>query len=271
MNRFFLSTLSQNEINDFNRDGFLIKRKCIEISKINNVIKTFFNLCANIDKNKFSHYSPENIFANDQFSKDLITFRKNSPKIFGAIYDTMQTTVSMQELGLNEIASNDISILLNTSKSNLMCFNYLFRMDPPFSNKNKLDWHQDFVSYDQEDMSDGITAWFPLMNISGNIGPLKALVGSHKIGKVKNYAIKTEKIEANTSHKHEIDKSILNDFEEVHLPVNVGDAIYVSMNLLHASGDNTSKKIRFSGQGRYFNILSKNFPMGRTQFQKSLI
>jgi hypothetical protein len=78
----------------------------------------------------------------------------------------MQTTISMQKLALNDIITNDISNLLDTKITNLMCFNYLFRMDPPFCKRNSLDWHQDFVDYDQKDMSDGITAWIPLIDIN---------------------------------------------------------------------------------------------------------
>ena len=37
------------------------------------------------------------------------------------------------------------------------------------------------------------------------------------------------------------------------------DALFFSSNLLHSSGENTSKKIRFSCQTRFFNSTSDEF------------
>ena len=119
-------------------------------------------------------------------------------------------------------------------------------------------------------MSDGLTAWIPLIDISANLGPLKALEKSHLAGKAVNYNINEEtKKNKLASHKHNIKKNIINKYKGLTLPVNLGDIIYISMNLIHASGDNISNKIRFSGQGRFYNILSESFPPGRTQFIKS--
>ena len=119
----------------------------------------------------FNSFDVAHLFYNENLSKKLIELRENKPSIYGAIYDTMQTTVSMQKMALSELILNDISKLLNCPTTNLMCFNYLFRMDPPFFNRNKLDWHQDFIDYDQLDMADGITAWIPLQDTPLEMGP----------------------------------------------------------------------------------------------------
>ena len=107
------------------------------------------------------------------------------------------------------------------------------------------------------------------IDINNDIGPLKALVGSHSKGKVSNYVIEEESKSELSSHKHKISADVTSKFKEISLPVEIGDIIYISMNLIHSSGENISQKIRFSAQGRYFNTLSKHFPPGRPQFIKS--
>ena len=253
----------------FIKHGFLIRKNFLNFDDIKNVIESFLSLCVRLGGEHFAGYSIKDFYNNQKFTLDLLNLREQYPKKFGALYDVMQTTISMQKLALNDIIANDISNLLDTKITNLMCFNYLFRMDPPFCKRNSLDWHQDFVDYDQKDMSDGITAWIPLIDINNDIGPLKALVGSHAKGKVSNYVIEEESKSELSSHKHKISADVTNKFKEISLPVEIGDIIYISMNLIHSSGENISQKIRFSAQGRYFNTLSKHFPPGRPQFIKS--
>ena len=263
--------LKDSDHSSFKKNGYLVRKKVVPISYIEEVILTFIAFCKKLGGKDFNSFDVADFFNSENLSKKLIELRENKPSIYGAIYDTMQTTVSMQKMALSELILNDISKLLNCPTTNLMCFNYLFRMDPPFCNRNKLDWHQDFIDYDQLDMADGITAWIPLINIDKELGPLKLLQKSHLDGKVRNYKILETNGNQLSSHKHTIEKDIIKKYKNFSLPVNVGDIIYLSMNLIHASGENTSNKIRFSGQGRFYNILSKSFPPGKTLFIKSKI
>ena len=254
----------------FQENGFIIRKKFIPKPLIENVINTFIKFCKKLGGEKFNVHDSVNDFYSEEFNKKLIELREEKPKVYGAIYDTMQTTVSMQKIALHKNILQDVSKLLSTQVTNLMCFNYLFRMDPPHCNRNKLDWHQDFITYDQVDMSDGLTAWIPLIDIPLKLGPLRALKKSHLYGRVEDYEInENSSINNLVSHKHKIKNSVIDKYTSVSLPVNSGDIIYISMNLIHASGDNISNRIRFSGQGRFYNILSDSFPPGRPQFTKS--
>ena len=47
--------------------------------------------------------------------------REKKPLVYGAIYDTMQTTVSMQKIALSKVILNDISKLLAVPIDSLMC------------------------------------------------------------------------------------------------------------------------------------------------------
>ena len=52
--------------------------------------------------------------------------------------------------------------------------------------RSRLDWHQDFIDYEQKNMSDGITAWMPLVKIDSNNGSIRILHESHMEGKVED-------------------------------------------------------------------------------------
>ena len=265
-----LSTISNTENKTFNENGYIVRKNVIQQSLIESVINTFIKFCIKLGGKQFDQFEHLNSLDCVDFNRRLLDLREKKPLIFGAIYDTMQTTLSMQKIALSKNILKDVCKLLDAPMDNLMCFNYLFRMDPPMCNRNKLDWHQDFITYDQVDMSDGLTAWIPLIDIPQTLGPLKALKKSHLDGKAANYDINQNiSIDKLSSHKHNINKDIIDKYTSLSLPVELGDVIYISMNLIHASGDNISNKIRFSGQGRFYNILSDTFPPGRTQFMKS--
>ena len=265
-----MKELSKVQIENFISNGYLILKGVIPYDKIVNVEKTLLFLCKTVKIEAFKQYNHNNLLNNNEFNWSLINLRNRSPHLFGAIYDSMQVSVAMQNLGL--FVQDIVAQLLACEVMELMSFNYLFRMDAPHDKRSRLDWHQDFIDYEQQNMSDGITAWMPLVKIDPNNGSIRILPESHMGGKVDGYEISKNVEDQNslTSHKHKISNEIINKYKKINITAEPGDVGLHNMNLIHSSGYNTSEFIRFVGNGRYFKMTSQDFPQGRVQYQKSL-
>jgi ectoine hydroxylase-related dioxygenase (phytanoyl-CoA dioxygenase family) len=249
----------------FRANGYFVARGINSSDLIDDVERTFLKLLQKFEPDMFKEFSAPGILNNPELNRRALQLRKEKPAIFSAIYDTMQVTVSMQNLGKNQLVADAVAFLLDDTSDGLMSFNYLFRMDTPGDTRNKLGWHQDFLLYEQEDMSDGITAWMPLVPVDDRNGAIKVCAGSHRDSRIKGYKDPVTR-EEYASDLHLIPDAIVNSYTIEQPAANPGDVIFLSMNAIHCSGDNTSEYIRFTGQGRYFRLMSEHFIPGRCQF-----
>ncbi len=113
----------------------------------------------------------------------------------------------------------------------------VIRGDMPNDDKWLSSIHQDFT-YFQGSMN-CVVIWIPFQEITNDIGPLDIIPGSHKEGVFDQ------------------EKNSVNDSEFSAVPMKIGEALIFSQFLIHRSGKNRSKNIRFSLQIR-INDLNQN-------------
>lgn len=112
----------------------------------------------------------------------------------------------------------------------------------------KVDAHQDWRS--MQGSLDSVVIWFPLVDVGKDLGALEIVPGSHLKG------LMTQKIDHGFGMVN-VDDAMQKKMIQV--SVNQGDALLFSSFLVHQSGENVTKKPRWSCHFRYNNLNEKTF------------
>lgn len=112
----------------------------------------------------------------------------------------------------------------------------------------KLAAHQDWRS--SQGSVDAVTVWLPLTDCDEQLGALQVIPSSHTDGLLdSNEEGYYSSLNPNTYREEDL----------VQLNFKQGDALFFSSWLIHASGNNQTRKIRWSIQLRYNNLDDKNY------------
>jgi len=136
----------------------------------------------------------------------------------------------------------------------------LFRIDPPQKDHyRRFDWHQDFPYNCMSESA--ITAWIPLTDVSDEMGPLRAVPGSHGEVADLQFVSKPDGATDGAGHKvFEFNRGNREKLESQAIDVrgvNAGDAVLFHSCLYHASGQNHSHRSRWVINCRYEDALDK--------------
>jgi hypothetical protein len=136
----------------------------------------------------------------------------------------------------------------------------LFRIDPPQQDHyRRFDWHQDFPYNCMSESA--ITAWIPLTKVSDEMGPLRAVPGSHGEVADVQFVDKPAGATEGAGHKvfelHRVDREKLESQAIEVRGVNPGDVVLFHSCLHHASGQNRSRHCRWVINCRYGDALDK--------------
>jgi len=111
----------------------------------------------------------------------------------------------------------------------------------------KLGAHQDWRT-GQGSLNSAV-CWFPLVDCDASLGSLQIMPGSHKVGLMK----------ADTTGYLGTIQENLNEEDFVQTTFEAGDLLVFSAFLVHRSGENTTRNIRWSIQLRYNNMAEPTF------------
>ena len=241
-------------LKEFQNDGFYIAKNIVEDKQITDILE---NVCQVYFKNNPSSkfLKEKKPCDNDLFHEEMTKFRDENSKEFSLVYDSSLSSIPLAQLVTNERISKISAILLCCKPIELSQTGNMVRMDTPHDVRNKAAWHQE-IAYTR---NPGLVLWIPLVEITDNIGPIHVLEKSHLDGEIiiernEIYDYKTSRVS-----KSEIPEKILEKYNDKAIKINKGDALFFDTNLMHKSGDNTSKRIRFSCQTKFANSVSNEF------------
>ena len=258
--------LSQEQIQFFKENGFLKVENIIDKKRVDTIAKTMLMLAKKFTKDDFEGISEENIFENQKFHDAMTKLKKENPVVSGMIYDSLQGSLALDALLMDEKMQKAVSQLSNEDIHNHSFVNTYVRIDIPNDDKNKLDWHQDFCSSEHVlDHRNGLVAWIPLVDANEKNGTIIICPKSHNELNAKDMIV-NERIGANHSEYLFFPESIANKYEKIFVDTKMGDVIFIPMTITHSSGTNTSNRVRFTALGRYYPMSAKDFPPGRRMY-----
>lgn len=255
-------------------DGFVIIPNIIPLKEIDTVYQAIFFLLQKLAPERAKKCKGIQPWLDSKLHEELGKLRESEPTTFSELYDSLQTHSIIQKMGISEIILKTAAYLLKKSNESLSWTSLsntppLFRMDEPKKDSSLVDWHQERVSYEQnEDGSNGLIVWIPLQNVDKKIGTLDVCVSSHKEGFIEpTHSGTYGNIQPS---KKFLDEQIVKKFEKLSVKMNVGDALFVSMLTIHKSGSmEQANKFRFTLTTRIHNTYSNDFVPGRIRFIKS--
>lgn len=194
------------------------------------------------------------------FDRKMIALRAARPDVFGALYDSAQSSAELFRLLASPAALAIAAGCLGERPEDLSCSGsgHMLRMDPPKDRRNVLDWHQD-RSYFQQNVNgaNGLVLTVPLQDTPAELGALEICPGSHKEGFVRA-EIENKKDDITTQQRL-VPADRIARYEKTIVGAKAGDAFVIEMNLFHRSGVNQSERIRYSAIGRYHRMMAEDF------------
>jgi ectoine hydroxylase-related dioxygenase (phytanoyl-CoA dioxygenase family) len=246
-----MSTLQEQ----FNRDGYVLLRNRLDKDVISNIYKDARKIFASQIKRVTG--KSVDIDDRDAFENAMFEFFEKDFNAFVNTGKSVQHTFSLHRLGVDPVIEN---LLKEVGLTNpiigaraAMQFNSRF-LSKDGSKHWKLDAHQDWRT--GQGSLDSTVIWFPMVDAGADIGALQVIPGSHKIGLQ----------ESSTSGYQGGITSTLKEEDFIQTEFQVGDILVFSAFLIHQSGNNITRNIRWSVQLRYNNLdeptfVERGYPM----------
>ena len=256
--------LTDEQLGSWRDQGFVRLTGLLEPAVIDQILK---GVLAQLRKYvpDFAGLDEARSWRSDAFHARLIRLRAESPKSFGLLYDTMQTSALVQSSSLRPRIVAVAAAMLDDAPENLSATGMMLRMDAPNDRRNILNWHQERAYYGLNDEgANGVVAWLPLQDVDAEIGTMSVCPGSHR--EQCAGVVSKGKIDGHSSEQYPLPPGLLAQYEQVSVAAKAGDGVFFNMNLFHASGLNSSARIRFTLGARFHRAAAADFQPGRLIF-----
>lgn len=250
--------MTDESTNFYTENGFVVVKNIIHKKRLDSLLENIFKLYCKYSDDYDEFDEKERPWETRMFHEKLIELRKNKPDEFGAIYDSLKTSLSLTQLVSDDKVVDKVASLLKTKSSDLSISEPMCRLDVPNDKRNALSWHQERSFFPQNrDGMNGLVCWIPLTNVTEEMGAIHISPKSHLEGQLKLSSNQKE----NSSYTTQIPvpEDFIAKYDDVVVPINAGDAVFFNMLLFHRSGENLSNKIRFAVQGRFHTATSDDF------------
>lgn len=250
--------MPEDIIESYTKNGFAIVKNIVPPQRINSLLENIFNLFCKYSTDCQELKNMDKPWNTELFHKKLIEFRQKDPESFGAIYDSLKTSLTLTQLITDNKVVDFVAKFLKIKPSDLSISEPMCRLDVPNDKRNTLDWHQERSFFPQNRNGlNGLVCWIPLTDITEEMGPMHISPRSHAEGQLK-LSNRTKK---NTSYTTQIPvpEEFVSKYEDLAVRANAGDAVFFNMLLFHRSGQNISNKIRLATQGRFHTSTADDF------------
>ena len=250
--------LSEDIVESYTKNGFAIVKNIVPTQRINSILENIFNLFCKYSTDYEDLKNMERPWNMELFHKKLIELRKKDVESFGAIYDSLKTSITLTQLVTDDKVVDYVAKFLKIKSSDLSISEPMCRLDVPNDKRNRLDWHQERSFFPQNRNGlNGLVCWIPLTDITEEMGPIHISPRSHTEGQLKLSNERKKNISYTTQIP--IPEEFTSKYEDLVVFANAGDAIFFNMLLFHCSGQNISNKIRLAIQGRFHTSTADDF------------
>ena len=258
---------NKKELKNYNSNHYCLIKNFIKKTDLSQIDKTF-----RIYLKKFLNFeikSKKFIFHNKNLHNFLIKKKQKNKFFFHWLYNSIQASSGFHSFLNSKKILNLVSKFLDCKNEEIITSSYQLRADFPNDKLHRLDWHFDafYDTYKPKvsfESKSGLVFYLPLQNFNKKNGTVQILKDSYKL-KIKNKPIKQKN---KITTKFKIKNSEIKNHNNKNISGKFGDIFVQSYRMLHRSGLNKSKKIRFTLIARYMNITDTNFKGCRIGLQE---
>ncbi len=238
--------INLNHIKDYYNNGFLIFKNFFNKNQIEKIL----NQAKNIYKTQMIklNYIQTYEIDNDTFEINLIKLFNENFNIFINCGKQCQHIIDLWKLSLDDKIINTIKELGITNP--IVSTRPVLFSNSKYISKSDINHtvppHQDWAS--MQGSINSIVCWVPLMDINQDLGALGLVPSSHKLGLLSKNKMSSFGLVDN-----------FNDNDFVSFDFEQGDVIFFSSFLVHKSGNNITKNIRWSTHFRYNDLDESTF------------
>ncbi|NBR85970.1 MAG: phytanoyl-CoA dioxygenase [Verrucomicrobia bacterium] len=245
--------LTSDQVEQYHRDGFLILRGFYDLKTEIEPIQRDIHQIIGIVIQKHGLPIEHPPFRPETFDAGYQPLIAHDRRLGAEIYDAVKQIPAFVRLVVNERHDRLMRQLRNTDLPGVAAGGYGIRIDNPFEEKFRANWHQDYPS--QLRSIDGLVYWSSLVELTEELGPLQIAVGSHKDGLAPILTRDPENPEKTGAYALRLkdEAARIASYQKVQGLISVGDLIVVDFLNLHASGFNRGSRSRWTMQMRYFN------------------
>lgn len=257
---------SPEVLSRYQAQGYVVVKGLFSEEHVNRLHNLLLRNAAHCFADELADYELRHLHEAD-FHQHLLEARDRSPKDFSRLFDTLQTSASLQAFCLSDAVLPVVSGLLQVDEAALTCHTPQLRMDAPGNNRNSLGYHQDCAYHGQN--AQGVNAlvmWTPLLTANPTLGDLCILPDSHQEGVLD--ATRRKQGEFHSTN-YDVPPSTVANYTEQRLQLAQGDCVFFNMNLIHRSAPNDTEFFRFTAQARFHNAFSADFRQGRLVYKMS--
>lgn len=250
--------LTLEQVAAFRRDGLLVLRgfydRPREIEPIQRAIYDIIGLVIR----KYALPVERPAFHPDTFDAGYQQVIAANRAYGGEVYDAIKHIPAFVRLAASERHERLFCQLRDTDRAGVGVNAFGIRIDNPFEEKFKANWHQEYPT--QLWSLDGIVFWTPLVKVERDTGPMDLCPGSHKGGPLPVTLYDKRNPQKSAAYAITIDQEEkhLASFDKVAPLSEPGDLFLMDFCTLHASGANVGKRSRWTMQLRYFNYRDPN-------------
>ena len=244
-------------ITDYNKNGYAILRNIVPPPRIDALLENIYKLYRKYSTD-YELDESEDPWKSEIFHKKLIEFRKKDSKLFGAIYDSLKTSLTLTQLVSDDVIVDNVAKFLCVESSDVSISEPMCRLDVPNDKRNTLEWHQERSFFPQNrDVLHSLVCWIPLTSVTEEMGAIHISPESHAGGLI--IPAQNEKKSELSTRQISVPEEYIKKYEDLVVPVDAGDVVFFNMLLYHRSGINISDKVRFAVQSRFHTATADDF------------
>ena len=244
-------------ITDYNKNGYAILKNIVPPPRIDALLENIYKLYRKYSTD-YELDESEDPWKSEIFHKKLIEFRKKDSKLFGAIYDSLKTSLTLTQLVSDDVIVDNVAKFLCVESSDVSISEPMCRLDVPNDKRNALEWHQERSFFPQNrDGLHSLVCWIPLTSVTEEMGAIHISPESHTGGLITS--AQNEKKSELSTRQISVPEEHVKKYEDLVVPVDVGDVVFFNMLLYHRSGINISDKVRFAVQSRFHTATADDF------------
>ena len=247
------SLIDEAQRAQFERDGFLLLPGFYDVARDIEPIQRGIHQIIGLLIAKHALPIARAPFQADQFDDGFTALIAHDRRLGGEVYDAVKQIPAFSRLISSERNERLFGELRGTDAVGIAAGGSGVRIDNPGEKQFQAGWHQEYPF--QLRSLDGIVFWSPLVPITPDLGPVQIATGSHREGAVPMSSRDRTLARTGAYGYNIVDaEERVARYPRARPLTKPGDLLVMDFLVLHASGDNTATRSRWSMQSRLFNF-----------------